>query len=120
MLTRRRFKNAAKRVLFSVHRAGLRAGVVILPNHYYVGIPDVNVLRRTTDIWARRSKLLASRRIWMGKRRAFAKCAPRSKPSTAATPFTTTLSRARQWPGLRLHRGASLARRHQAKVPRSA
>jgi len=58
MLTRRRLKNAAKRVLFSIHRAGLRAGVIILPNHYYVGISDVNVLRRTTDIWARRSKLV--------------------------------------------------------------
>jgi hypothetical protein len=58
MLTSRRLKNAAKRVLFSVHRAGLRTGVIILPNHYYVGIADVNVLRRTTDIWARRSKLL--------------------------------------------------------------
>jgi hypothetical protein len=28
---RYKLKNAAKRVLFSVHRAGLRAGVVILP-----------------------------------------------------------------------------------------
>src|SRR5205085_3852325 len=40
------------------HRAALRAGVIILPNHYYIGVPDVNALRRTTDTWARRSKLL--------------------------------------------------------------
>lgn len=58
MLTIRRLKNTAKRALFEVHRAALRAGVIILPNHYYVGIADVNTLRRTTEIWARRSELL--------------------------------------------------------------
>ena len=58
MLTKRRLKNIAKRGLFEIHRIALRAGVIILPNHYYVGVPDVNALRRTTDMWARRSKLL--------------------------------------------------------------
>jgi hypothetical protein len=58
MLTKRGLKDIAKRALFGFHRAALHAGVIILPNHYYVGIPDVNVLRRTTDTWARRSTLL--------------------------------------------------------------
>ena len=58
MFTNRRLKNMAKRALFEVHRTALRAGVIILPNHYYVGIADVNTLRRTTEIWARRSELL--------------------------------------------------------------
>jgi hypothetical protein len=58
MLTKRGLKNIAKRALFKAHRAALHAGVIILPNHYYVGVPDVNTLRRTTDTWARRSKLL--------------------------------------------------------------
>ena len=53
MLTKRALKDIAKRTLFEVHRAALHAGVIILPNHYYVGIPDVNALRRTTDTWAR-------------------------------------------------------------------
>ena len=29
-----------------------------MPNHYYIGVPDINALRRTTDTWARRSELL--------------------------------------------------------------
>jgi len=57
MLTSRGWKDIAKRILFTIHRAGLRAGVVLLPNHYYIGIADVNVLRRTTDTWARPSEL---------------------------------------------------------------
>jgi hypothetical protein len=58
MLSKRRLKDIAKRAFFEVHRAGLQVGVAILPNHYYVGIPDVNALRRTTDTWARRSELV--------------------------------------------------------------
>jgi hypothetical protein len=58
ILSKRELKNIAKRALFELHKAALHAGVIILPNHYYIGIPDVNALRRTTEMWARRSKLL--------------------------------------------------------------
>jgi hypothetical protein len=57
-LTKRELKDIAKRALFEVHRAALRAGVIVLPNHYYVGVPDVNALRRSAATWARRSELL--------------------------------------------------------------
>lgn len=53
----RKLRNRIKRLLLAVHRLGLRLGVVILPNHYYISIPDLNALARTQNVWARRSEL---------------------------------------------------------------
>lgn len=54
---KRGLKRVAKRLLVQAHRAALRAGVVVLPNHYYVPIADLNVLERTRERWARRSPM---------------------------------------------------------------
>jgi hypothetical protein len=35
----------------------MRLGVVVLPNHYYCGVPDLRVLARKRENWARRSAL---------------------------------------------------------------
>ncbi len=57
MPIRRKLKNRAKELLFSVHKLGLRCGVVVLPNHYYIDFPDVNQLAKTADLWAKPSQL---------------------------------------------------------------
>jgi predicted O-methyltransferase YrrM len=51
-------KRLAKSALWQLHRLGLRAGLVILPNHYYTPIADVNELARTRKDWAKRSPML--------------------------------------------------------------
>ena len=53
----RKLKNRAKELLFFLHRVGLRLGVMILPNHYYVDFPDIGRLAKTADLWAKRSQL---------------------------------------------------------------
>ena len=55
---RRRIKTRIRRGLFAMHRLGLRAGVAVLPRHYYSSAPDVLLLERTQPTWARRSSLL--------------------------------------------------------------
>ena len=50
-----RFSEIAKGALFRVYRLGLRAGLVILPNHYYVAEPDILALEASRDEWARPS-----------------------------------------------------------------
>jgi hypothetical protein len=52
------FNLQMKKLLLAVHKAGLRAGVVLIPNHYYADVPDLHALRRTTDLWARKSALI--------------------------------------------------------------
>jgi hypothetical protein len=51
-------KRVAKSALYFIHSIGMRAGVVILPKHYYVPISDINELRRTRQHWAKRSAML--------------------------------------------------------------
>jgi hypothetical protein len=57
MPIRRTLKNRAKDLLFCVHKLGLRCGVIVLPNHYYIDYPDVNQLAKTADLWANPSQL---------------------------------------------------------------
>ncbi|MFZ0658617.1 MAG: hypothetical protein WAM05_07850, partial [Candidatus Binataceae bacterium] len=45
-------------MLFSFHKLGLRLGVVVLPNHYYIGFPDIRRLAETVDLWAKPSHLI--------------------------------------------------------------
>jgi predicted O-methyltransferase YrrM len=53
-----RVKALAKYPIGLVHRAALRAGVVVLPNHYYTSVADVHELRRRRRIWANRSAMI--------------------------------------------------------------
>jgi predicted O-methyltransferase YrrM len=39
------------------HRLALRAGIIVLPNHYYTPVADVHELRRLQKFWARRSSM---------------------------------------------------------------
>jgi len=55
---KRQLKNIAKSALNVGYRAALKAGVVVLPNHYYSPVADTNELRRTRASWARRSSML--------------------------------------------------------------
>lgn len=50
-------RNAIKRALLGVHKAGIRLGIHVLPVHYYSPLPNILELRRTQDVWAKRSEL---------------------------------------------------------------
>lgn len=52
-----RLKRFAKGAIGTLHRTALRAGVVILPNHYYTPIADVHELRKSQKYWAKRSPM---------------------------------------------------------------
>lgn len=52
-----RVKALAKYPIGVFHRAALRAGVVVLPNHYYTSVADVHELRRHRRTWANRSAM---------------------------------------------------------------
>jgi len=56
-LVRRRLLNVAKRGYLSLYRLGVRAGVHVLPVHYYVPVPDVLALERDPGHWAKPSSL---------------------------------------------------------------
>lgn len=53
----RRVRNAAKSLLAQMYRTVLRAGLAVLPNHYYSPIADVLDLKKTRESWARRSSM---------------------------------------------------------------
>jgi len=53
-----RVKALAKYPIGAFHRAALRAGLVVLPNHYYTPIADVHELRRLRKSWANRSAMI--------------------------------------------------------------
>jgi predicted O-methyltransferase YrrM len=53
-----RVKALAKYPIGVLHRAALRAGVVVLPNHYYTSVADVHELLRLRKIWAHRSAMV--------------------------------------------------------------
>jgi hypothetical protein len=57
MTLRRRFIDGLKTVLLEVYRIGLRFNVVILPNRFDTGVPDLNILARTKDTWTARSDM---------------------------------------------------------------
>ena len=50
-------RNQAKRAILKLHKLGLRLGIVVLPNHYYTGVADLNELARTRNLWARKSSM---------------------------------------------------------------
>lgn len=53
-----RIKALAKYPIGVFHRAALRAGVVVVPNHYYASVADVHELRRCRTTWAKRSAMV--------------------------------------------------------------
>lgn len=53
-----RIKALAKYPLGVLHRAALRAGVVVVPNHYYASVADVHELRRLRELWAKRCAMI--------------------------------------------------------------
>jgi predicted O-methyltransferase YrrM len=50
-------KARVKALLLWLHRLGTRAGIHVLPVHYYSPVPDLPELERTREVWARRSEL---------------------------------------------------------------
>lgn len=50
-------RGLVKSALFELYRLGLKAGLVILPNHYYVENPDVNALSARRGEWAHPSAM---------------------------------------------------------------
>ncbi len=55
---KRQFKNFAKSAVAIGYRTALRAGIVVLPNHYYTPVADAHELRRTRSSWARPSPMI--------------------------------------------------------------
>src|ERR1700742_1428667 len=53
----KQLKAAAKKAVGTLHRLALRAGIMILPNHFYMPVADVNELRRLKASWAKRSAM---------------------------------------------------------------
>ena len=50
-------RNALKRVILSIHKLGIRVGIHLLPVHYHSTIPNILELRKTYDVWAKKSEL---------------------------------------------------------------
>ena len=50
-------RNAIKRALLFIHKLGIRFGIHILPVHYYSAVPNILELRKTRDVWAKKSDL---------------------------------------------------------------
>jgi hypothetical protein len=50
-------RDLAKRALFGLHKLGLKAGLVVLPRHYYTPIADIGHLEKTRSKWAVRSPM---------------------------------------------------------------
>jgi predicted O-methyltransferase YrrM len=57
MSMKRTIRNLGKAALGAGHRLGLKAGLFILPKHYYVPLADQSALRRTRATWAGRSAM---------------------------------------------------------------
>ena len=53
----KRLRAERKRGFTLLHEMALRVGLIVLPKHYYVPIPDLRALRRSRPAWARRSAL---------------------------------------------------------------
>ena len=51
----KRARQSMKTGLIRLHRLGLSAGIIVLPKHDHVPIADINELRRTRALWAKRS-----------------------------------------------------------------
>ena len=53
----RPLRRVAKRGFLLLYEAGLRVGIVVLPNHYYASVPDLRSLRRSRPTWTRKSEM---------------------------------------------------------------
>src|SRR3984893_3072735 len=53
----RALKNRPKATLLALPKFALRLGIIILPKHYYTGVPDLNLLNHTRATWAHPSEL---------------------------------------------------------------
>jgi hypothetical protein len=47
-----KLKAITKDAIGVIHRAALKAGVVVLPNHYHTPIADVHELQQTQRFWS--------------------------------------------------------------------
>ena len=56
-MVRKYLTNALKRAFLRVHEWCARAGLTVLPVHYYSPVPNILELRRTREVWARRSEM---------------------------------------------------------------
>jgi predicted O-methyltransferase YrrM len=56
----RKFKTLTKDAIGAFHRLALKAGIVILPNHYYTSVADVHELYRTQKFWRKRSSMIGT------------------------------------------------------------
>nr|MCU0388523.1 class I SAM-dependent methyltransferase [Chitinophagaceae bacterium] len=50
-------RNIIKRALLGLHKLGTKLGIHVLPVHYYSPLPDILELKRTREIWAKKSVL---------------------------------------------------------------
>jgi predicted O-methyltransferase YrrM len=56
-IQRKQLRGLVKGMIGRLHRQALRMGVVVVPNHYYTPIADVNELQRSRASWAKRSAM---------------------------------------------------------------
>src|SRR5437016_14432203 len=60
-MVRKYLTNAVKRAFLRVHEWCARAGLTVLPVHYYSPVPNILELRRRREEWARRSEMRGGR-----------------------------------------------------------
>ncbi len=53
----RRIKDIAKLLLFRIHVLFIHLGLFLLPVHYYVSTPNIVELRKSREVWAKKSDL---------------------------------------------------------------
>jgi predicted O-methyltransferase YrrM len=56
-LLKTKSRHAMKHILLTGHKACLRLGIAVLPNHFYSSVPDLHELAATRSWWARKSSL---------------------------------------------------------------
>lgn len=49
--------NLLKKLFLIIHRIALRFHILIIPDHYYSSMPNLNELKNTKNLWARKSEL---------------------------------------------------------------
>lgn len=49
--------NKLRRPFLTVHRMGLRLGIQLVPDHYYSSVANIDKLRKTWKVWAKKSEL---------------------------------------------------------------
>jgi predicted O-methyltransferase YrrM len=56
-LMKRKIKDALKGCFFAFYKLALRLGFHVLPDHYYVAVPNILELEKSRHAWARKSEL---------------------------------------------------------------